>query len=156
MKLFRKAGWEAQTPTVLEVKKNWTRSILTAYYQRKSFDLDIGRLQKKLVPILHSFLWEMSQQHCLRPNANEFFRQRRDRREKSKSFLLALGGDEENCKKKRLCGTTLSTGCGFPWISVSSRTVKWKGFIQVWMWISTSIASHTTCPFGQVIWTFRA
>ena len=42
---------EEQTPTVLQVKKNWTRSILTAYYWRKS-----GRLQKKLVPILHSFL----------------------------------------------------------------------------------------------------
>lgn len=48
-KSSRKAGREEQTPTVLEVKRNWTRSILTAHYWKESFDLDISRLQKKLV-----------------------------------------------------------------------------------------------------------
>lgn len=48
-KLSRKTGHVEDTPNVLEVKKNWTRSILTTRYWRENFDLDIGSLQKELV-----------------------------------------------------------------------------------------------------------
>ena len=48
-KVSRKIGHVEQTPTVLEVKKNWTRFILTTHYWRENFDLDIHNLEKELI-----------------------------------------------------------------------------------------------------------
>jgi hypothetical protein len=83
-KVVSKAEQVEQTPAVLEVRKDWTRFIVTGCHRRGTWHLNVVDNRKTWCPHPPLFPQRMSPKHCLRANASEVFRPRSYMRGKSR------------------------------------------------------------------------